>query len=287
MLRCSEGRVAHLCRSCARIFALSWDVCVLQTAPRAMSVRYGRAPSGQPRSPGPPANRRSRPPPRRRTVSQAGVVAEQIRSERPGRGRHQMTPAVTEPHVRRQRATRAVPAYSTSSTFGTKCSRSTPGSQRVLISIASSRPDISTAKRSMPPCPSVRIWTLRRSPHPDTGPETTPQLVGTAPRRLDGAMSLVFATAPPAVDLREFPSAGVPCCRSYSQSRTCSSDERAPALGAGRRGRADRGVLARSDARPPCLGPAGQGACRGGVVGLCSGSRSTRSVAATGAASYR
>ena len=51
-----------------------------------------------------------------------GVVAEQIRSERPSCGHHQVTPAVTEPHVRRHRATRAVPACSSASTFGTKCS---------------------------------------------------------------------------------------------------------------------------------------------------------------------
>jgi hypothetical protein len=85
-----------------------------------MSVRYGRAPRGQPRSPGPPANRRSRPPPRRRIVFPSWCRPEQFRSERPTRSHHQPAPAVTEPHVRRHRTAHAVSARSSASAFGTK-----------------------------------------------------------------------------------------------------------------------------------------------------------------------
>ncbi len=48
------------------------------------------------------------------------VVAEQIRSGRPSRDHHQVTPTFTEPHVRRHWATRAVPACSSASAFTPK-----------------------------------------------------------------------------------------------------------------------------------------------------------------------
>lgn len=47
-------------------------------APRAISVRYGRASSGKRRSPQPPANRGSRPAPCRRTCSQASELEAKL-----------------------------------------------------------------------------------------------------------------------------------------------------------------------------------------------------------------
>jgi len=70
-------------------------------------VRYGRAPSGQPRSPGPPANRRARPPPRRRNRRPGGHLIHTSASERSTAGsvyrrrRHASgggSPGPTPPH---------------------------------------------------------------------------------------------------------------------------------------------------------------------------------------------
>ena len=88
--------------------------------------------------------------------SQAGVVAEQIRSERPSRGHHQVTPAVTEPHVRRHgRHVTSSPALPLPRSGRRGCLRHDPLPNQAL-EVSKRLPSERSAHRAMRPSPLLR-----------------------------------------------------------------------------------------------------------------------------------